>query len=272
MIRLIVIGLIAASATAYGYVLTFTTSPDKKVFGFFEPVEIGAEIRVSPNLVGQSYPEGISGNVVYEVERKISGIYSPVAQNVTGSHYLWQAKTKEITSDNTSLSASMDLRILFDLGAGQYRVRGKYRSDNQSSSFEQVSAWSEFAINAKKESEAAAYEDYENAGRGKDKAEQLASYEAFAAKHSTDHVVGRVYPEMLDIYLKTDHGRALNFLKGVIDNPNISKIKRRLFAYEIASLEEQNGNIDEAIRWYSQSGLRNSEEQIETLKRKKASN
>jgi len=54
-------------------------------------------------------------------------------------------------------------------------------------------------------------------------------------------------------------------LKEIIYYPNISKIERLRYAYEIAGLEEKSGHSDEAVQWYRQSGLLDSEERIEKL-------
>jgi tetratricopeptide (TPR) repeat protein len=270
MIKIIAIGIVAAVTTVDAHIFTFTTRPDKKEFGFFEPIEVTSEIRVSGNSLRRAYPEGISGNVVYEVEYELRGTFLPLAQNLHGAGpHLWGAKVEDVTIDNAPLIGTMDLRILFEFKAGRYRVRGKYRSDSQSSTFEKVSDWSEFEIKPPTEREAIIFEEFQTAGVGNTDAEQLASYEAFAAKYPTDHITARVYREILHFYLKTgDQGRALDFLKKVINNPNISKLKRRLFAYEIGGLEEKSGRVDEAIRWYRQSGLRNGEERIEKLQGK----
>lgn len=270
MIRLIAIGIVTAATIADAHVSTFTTRPDKREFGFFEPVEVTSEIGVSANSPGQAYPEGISGNVVYEVEHEFHGAFLPLASNLEGGGApIWQAKVEDVTIDNTALTGTMDLRILYDLGPGRYRVRGKYRSNNQSSTFDKVSEWSEFEIKPMTAQETITLKAFEAAGVGNSDAEQLASYEAFAAKYPTEDITARVYPEILHFYLKMgDQSRALDFLKKVIDNRNISKLKRRLFAYEIASLEEKNGRMDEAIQSYRQCGLRNSEQRIEKLQGK----
>lgn len=271
MMKIVAIGILAALTTADAQSVTFTTLPDKKEFGFFEPIEVTSQIRLIRNSPRQAYPEGISGNVVYDVEYQLRGTYLPLKQNLVGSgRPLWEAMVADVTIVNASSIGTMDLRMLFDFAdAGRYRVRGKYRSDNQRDTFDKVSDWSDFEIKPQTKREAILFEEFQAAGVGNTDAEQLASYEAFAAKYPTDHITARVYPEILHFYLKTgDQERALDFLKKVINNPNISKLKRRLFAYEIGSLEEKSGRVNEAIQWYGQNGLRNGEERIEKLQGK----
>ena len=261
----------AAITTADAEIVTFTTLPDKKEFGFFEPVEVTSQIRLTRNSPTQPYAEGISGNVAYDVEYQLRGTFLPVEQNLHGSgRPLWEASAADVTIVNASSIGTMDLRMLFDFpDAGRYRVRGKYRSDNQRDTFDEVSDWCEFEIKPQTKREAILFEEFETAGIGNTDAEQLAGYEAFAAKYPADHITARVYPEILQFYLKTgDQERAVDFLKKVINNPNISKLKRRLFAYQIGSLEEENGRLNEAIRWYGQNGLRNGEERIKRLQEK----
>jgi hypothetical protein len=270
MIRLIAIGIVTVATIADAHVSTFTTRPDKREFGFFEPVEVTSKIVVSANSPGQAYPEGISENVVYEVEREFHGTFLPVPSNLRGAGGpVWQAKVEDVTVDNTALTGTMDLRILYDLGSGRYRVRGKYRSDFRSSAFDKVSEWSEFEIKPMTTQETITLKAFEAAGGGNSAAERLASYEAFAAKYPTEDITARVYPEIQNFYFKTgDKAGELDFLKKVIGNRNISEIQRRLYAYEIAGMEEKNGRMDEAIQWYRQCGLRNSEHQIEKLQGK----
>jgi tetratricopeptide (TPR) repeat protein len=271
MIKIIAIGILAAITTVDAHIATFITVPDKKEFGFSEPIEVTSRIGLTANSLKQAYPEGISGNVVYEVEYQLRGTYLPIAQNIHGSGPpLWEAMVADVRSVNASAIGTMDLRMLFDFAeAGRYRVRGKYRSDNQRYTFDKVSDWSDFEVKPQTKREAMVFEEFEAAGFGNTDAEQLASYEAFAAKYPTDHITARVYPEILHFYLKTgDQERALDFLKRIINNPNISKLKRRLFAYEIGGLEEKRGRVNEAIRWYGQSGLRNGEKRIAELQPK----
>lgn len=268
MIKIIAIGMVAAVTTLDAHILTFTTRPDKKVFGSFEPIEVTSELRVSANSERQAYPEGISGNVVYEVEYELRGAFLPLKQNRQAcGPPLWGAKVQDLTIDNAPLIGTMDLRMLFGFKAGRYRVRGKYRSDSHSSTFEKESDWAEFEIQPPTKREAIIFEEcLQTAGVGNTDAEKWASYEAFAAKYPTDYITARVYSEILHFYLKTgDRERALDFLKKVINNPNISKLKRRLFAYELGGLEEKSGRVDEAIQWYRQSGLRNGEARIKEL-------
>jgi len=271
MIRIIAIGIVTAVTALEAHVLTVTTQPDKDTFGFFEPVEITSEIRVSGNSLEQAYPEGISGNVVYEVEYILRGTYLPVRQSLSVcGHYLWNAKVENVTRDNTPLTATMDLRILYHFAEpGRYRVRGKYRSDHRSSTFEKVSDWSEFEIKPKTEREVVIFEEFELVGTGRTDAEQLASYEAFAAKYPTEYLTAAVYREMDNSYYKAgDIERRLDLLKKLINSPIISRMKRRLYAYGIGDLEEKNGHVDEAIRWYRQAGLLEAEFRIAQLQGK----
>lgn len=271
MIKIIAIGILAAITIADAQIVAFTTLPDKKEFGFFEPIEVTSQIRLNRNSPKQAYAEGISNNVVYDVEYRVRGTFLPLEQNLHGSGCpLWGAIGADATIVNAASIGTMDLRMLFDFTeAGQYRVRGKYRADNQRDTFDKVSDWADFEIKTQTKREAMIFGEFQTAGVGNTDAEQLASYEAFAAKYPTDHITARVYPEILHFYLKAgDQRRALDFLKKVINNPNISKLKRRLFAYEIGTLEEKNGRVNEAILWYRQNGLRNGEERIEKLQGK----
>lgn len=277
MIRIIAIGFLAAATTLNAHIYTFTTRLDKKEFGFHEPIEVTSELRISSNPLGPDYLEEISSNVVYEVESVVRGTFLPIKSNVcggeSGRYFGWEDKRENVNTDNASLIVAMDLRKLFPFEVGRYRVRGKYRSDPRSSTFEKLSQWSEFEIRPQTESEIIALQDLEFTGMGKTKAEQLTSYEAFAAKYPMDYCTVRVYSEILDIYLKTgQEAAALEFLKRVINSPIVSKLKRRLYAYEIANLEEKSGRVDEAIRWYRQTGLRLGEEHADKLEVKAALN
>ena len=271
MIRIIAIGIVTAATAVNAHVLTFTTRPDKNEFAFSEPVEITSEIRVSRNSLEQPYPEGLCGNVVYEVEYILRGTYLPVRQNLSMcGGYAWDARVVNVTRDNTPLAANMDLRILYHFTEpGRYRVRGKYRSDHRSSTFEKVSEWSEFEVKRQTERERVVFEEFETTGAGNTDAEKLATYGAFAAKYPNEYVTARVYEEMLNYYFKSgDEGRRFDLLKSMMVNPTISKIKRRLYAYGVGELEEKNGHVDEAIRWYRQAGLLEAEFRIAKLQGK----
>jgi len=266
---LIAIAIVATVTTVEARVLSFTIRADKNEFAFSEPVEVTSELRVSANSLRQPYPEGISANVVYEVEAELHGTFFPVKQTLAAHIPIWGAKVEDVTVNNTPLIGTMDLRILFSLDPGRYRVRGKYRADNRSLNFDIISGWSEFEIRPKTEREAVIFEEFERAGAGTTKTERVASYEAFAAKYPTEYITTRVYDEMLNCYYKAgDEERRLDLLKKLVNYPTVSKIRQRLYAYAIADLEEKNGQIDEAIQWYRHCPLQNCQEKIDQLQGK----
>src|SRR3954463_11251728 len=151
MIKLIAIGVtLVVASTVDARILQFATRLDKSEFGFFEPIEITSEIRVAGNSLDQAYPEGICGNVVYEVEYQFNGAFLRHKQDLHGAGgFIRHAKVQDVSIDDTPLISTMDLRILFRLDAGRYRVRGRYRSDPRSVTFESVSEWSEFQVSPK---------------------------------------------------------------------------------------------------------------------------
>ena len=268
-VKIIAIGIAAAVATADAQILTITTRLDKVEFAFYEPIDITSEIRGSGYPPRQLDLMSTSGNLVYEVEYQFYGTFLPVKQSLVGQRgFSRAAKGGLVSNDDAPAIATMDLRILFHFAdAGRYRVRGKYRLERRrDSTFDKISDWSEFEIRPKTEREEAIYQELELTGGGNTDAERLASYEAFAAKYPKDYLTAAVYRIMLRYYLRAGHeARALSFLKEIIDYQNISKIERLRYAYEIAGLEEKTGHMDEAVQWYRQSGLLDSEERIEKL-------
>lgn len=272
IIKIIAIGIVAAVTAAEAQILTITTRLDKAEFAFYEPIDITSEISGSGYSARQLDLVGLSGNLVYEVEYQFNGTFLPVKQNLVGQRgFSPGTKIEHVTNDDAPVTGIMDLRILFYFAdAGRYRVRGKYRSEGRrSSAFDKISDWSEFEIRPKTEREEIVCQELELTGGGTTDAERLASYEAFATKYPTDYLTAVVYRVMLQYYLKAgDEARALDFLKQIINYPNISRIQRLRYAYEIARLEEKNGHTDEAVRWYRQSGLVDSEERIEKLQSK----
>lgn len=252
------------ASTAY----SLTIRPIQRDYDYLDPVEVMAEVR-APREAVLRRPEGLSGNVEYEVEYENQGVFERVNVGLVGyGARIWEARQEKIEIANAPLSAAYDLKREFSFDrAGKYRVRGKYRSNSNSEIFDVESEWSEFNILPPTALELQQLDQYEIAGSGNTDTEKISSFRDFTVRNPSSTLSNRCREELIYYFYRT--GASDDFAEAILDylkHGEPSQIDRRLLNFELGLFFERRQKVDLAIEHYLRAELATADHRIERLR------